>query len=254
MRVLLRSFTTGCLLLVFTVSAGAQATKVSLDSLVGDWLNRDYVEALNKTKSPLASLTNRYSSMTFAKIGQSYWWGVEANFHTPERSNEVVGLKPTGEAGTYAFEYSAVQRGSTIQRDDLIVYPDGSPDGIAWVGFESGEKQRIHFIRVRPTMELYVNHVALAGDYTDWKGQKFRFTDDCRAEWPDTTFTYRIGLDHVFNECDYLRTGDARTNTLLEYAFQWNGGKLYLYNVVSFGPEIKQLSGPTLHILTPVKK
>ena len=44
-----------------------------------------------------------------------------------------------------------------------------------------------------------------------------------------------IGLDHVLTHIDYLWTGDPRTNTLLEYAFEWKDGKLYLYTVTAIG-------------------
>jgi hypothetical protein len=248
MRVLLKGFFAGCLLLVLAGSAGAQATKVTLDSLVGDWLNRDYVEALNKTKSPLASLTSRYSHMTFYKRGQSYGWVVVQGFDSVERANMIDGLKPTGEPGTYAFIYSPVQRESTGIGNDRIVYPDGSPDTIAWIG-----DGRVRFVRVRPSMELYVNHVVLAGDYTDAKGRKFRFTDDCRAEWPDTTFTYRIGLGYALVRCDYLWIPAEKNRPL---AFEWKDGKLLVYDVIRPTPGFEAMhpSGAPLHVLTPVKK
>ena len=256
MRALVNGIIVGCLLLILAGSAGAQTKNVALDDLLGDWLNRDYVEALKKTRSPLESLKMRYSAMTFTKKARWYEWMVVVNFHEAGRFNNIDGLHHSGTADNYTLEFNKNQYGRTIPENDRIVYPDGSLDALAWLSIIDGKEQRIQFVRVKPTMEAYVNQVVLAGEYTDTTGRKIVFTDNCKAIWPDETFTYVLGLDHVLTKCDYLYITEPGAKKYLAYAFEWKDSKLLIYNVVrpTEGFEAMYPAREPVYVLTPAKK
>ena len=257
MRALVNGVFAGCLLLMLACGAEPQAGKVTMESLLGDWLNKNYVASLKKTKSPLKSWKGIYhTSLRFTKEPTGYEWVVEFNFHEGLTYN-IDGLRPTSVPNTYMLVFNGDQDSMRETENDRIVYPDGSSDALSWVFTLEGKEQRIQFIRVKPSMEAYVNRVVLAGNYTDISGRSFVFTDACEAKWPDKTFTYTIGLDCVLAHCDYFSIpAEKDGNRYLEYAFERKQGKLYLYSVhfAAEAPDFLVRDKKPLHVLTPKRK
>jgi hypothetical protein len=260
MHALVNGSVVACILVLLAGNARPQAAKVTMDDLLGDWLFKGYVGTLKKTKSPWEAIKpilqnqSRYTALRFTKESGGYEWLVIINFHEGLTYN-IDGIRPTG-TNTYALVYDKEQDSGRETENDRIVYPDGSSDALSWVFTLEGKEQRIQFIRVKPSMEAYVNRVVLVGNYTDISGRSFVFTDACEAKWPGKTFTYEIGLDHIFPECDYIYVPAERDGTKLRaYAFEWKNGKLLVYNVrYSNDADVMHPSGDPLYVLTPKRK
>jgi hypothetical protein len=261
----MRAFATGVftvsLILMFAGSVEPQANKVVMDDLLGDWMSRTYQSSIERTRSPLLASrifshqkSIRYAVLSCEKDSGRIIWGATSNFHEGVRYR-IDGLKPADAPNTYVLVFNKEQDTPRETENDRIVFPDGSSDALTWV-FDAGMKRRINFGRVKPSLDAYVNHMVIAGTYTDPSGKLFEFTDGFEAKWPDKTFKYTIGMDCVLTDCDYIIVPAEMDGTQYRvYGYEWKQGKLYLYKAghPGGGDHIKRNTGP-LYVLTPKPK
>ncbi|MDP2982182.1 MAG: hypothetical protein Q8O92_02485 [Candidatus Latescibacter sp.] len=251
---LMNGVSAGCILLTLAGAAEVQEAKVSINDLLGDWLNKTYVDSLRKTLSPRASVKGiYYTAIRFTKIHEGFKWIIDFNFHEG-LPYTIDSLKVAG-TDTYSLIFNKEEVSGRETMDDRIVFPDGSFDDLSWVFTDKGKEQRIRFIRVRPSMEKFVNRIVLAGTYTDTSGRRFLFTDDSEAKWPNKTFIYEIGLDCVLAHCDHFSIpAEKDTKGAKFYAYERKNDKLYLYNTVFLYDVIMEPEGSPLYVLTRKRK
>jgi len=138
--------------------------------------------------------------------------------------------------------------------------PDGKPvNEIDWIFTSSydkeGKEQRITFVRAAPDIQRFVNNEVLAGTYNELNGRSFVFGENCVAQWPDTTFTYKVGLDYMFAAFSkFWRSSEEYNNiATMWYAFEWQENKLNIYPTY-FSEEVSERlerDEKPLYILTP---
>jgi hypothetical protein len=248
----LRDSAAVCFLLVTVGCADAQEKKTILDDLVGDWINKTYVETLQKTKSPLESWQGIHrTAFNVKKTTSGYELGINFNFHEGGWDAMIDSLRSLA-ANTYAPVFISGQDIDHDSENNRFLYPDGSPDTLTWLFTENDKEKRISFVRAKPSKEVYANRIVLAGNYTDANGRKFGFTGDCRAEWPDTSFSYEIGLDVVQSHCDYIELIPHEGHPPYRFAFEWKNGFLTIYTTrISIDGVCIERGEKPLYILTP---
>ena len=239
-----------------------------LDSLKGEWLNKKYIETVQLTKSPRkASEDIYYTAFIILKELDSYTWSQNYNFHEGI-TYRITGLRPASESNMYQIHYEPIYEPETPKTIERVTYTNifliyGKPpiNEITWIfkpiyGYPKDEEQRITFVRVEPNVHDYVNRIVLAGTYTDEKGRIFVFEESGRARWPDRHFDYKIGLDFVFSESNFIMILDDRDERGIPqtYGFEWRDNKLLIfkgkYSEESGFNEFVREDNP-VYILTP---
>ena len=164
---------------------------------------------------------------------------VICNFHEGGTEFKVTGIKQTTKKGAYDLIVQVPDYASEKKSKFTFIKKDSS-DEIQWT-YESGHQKIINsFIRVEPSVSVFVNRLLLAGEYIDGKGRKFLFTESGKAMWPGKNFGYEIILDYVGSpaSCDFLMEVDERgrySNPAVLYRFLWEGNKLLIYQVDNSG-------------------
>ncbi|MFC1693936.1 hypothetical protein ACFL1R_10565 [Candidatus Latescibacterota bacterium] len=240
----------------------SHAEEITLGQLQGEWLNKKYIETLQLTKSPIKAVDGiYYTSFTIFKENNSYRWGQNYNFHEGIIFN-IIELLPTFEPHNYQIVYEPIYEREPVDRetycDTLYISGDKPFNEMEWIftqihGIPKGEKLRIPFVRVEPNIDEYVNRIVLAGTYTDKQGRTFVFSKSEEAQWPDKSFRYKVGLDYIFESCDFFWAYNDN-DKYFPYAFSWQDDKLYIYNTYPHKevPELKfERDDKPLYILTP---
>ena len=234
---------------------------VSLEQLDGEWINKEYIERLKATKSPLQAKDGiTYTSFTIAKENYSYKWLQIYNFHEGVWFN-VTGFKPTPEPIMYQIIYEPIYEREPVKRetyiDTLYISEQNLLNELEWAftqkyGKQKGKELHIPFVRIEPTIQDYVNSIVLAGKYTDENGQAFTFSSTGEANWIDTSFKYFVSLDtymHLNLQFDSFYDDDKR----IMYHFKWLNNKLFIYETYIYPPgmEFKKPRDEPLYILIP---
>jgi len=236
---------------------------LTLDDLTGEWLNKQYYEALLATRSPKRSIMGIcYTSMTFTKAlsGNTYRWLRTLNFHEGLWFF-ISALESTGESGEYRPLFAGYQESGTNTENDQLIMGESVPsDEIEWRFTELyGDKNHlsIPFVRIPGGLDNFANRTVIAGRYTDEKNRVYEFTEDGTAVWPDTTFSYKIQIDTMFSQCDNFFVGKTFTEQkgtgFFRYGFSWGKNRLYLFRIHNEvnGPNMLCSSEP-FAILTPI--
>jgi len=172
----------------------------------------------------------------------------------------ITGLQPEPEHNTYRILFHDKQFSGRATQNDRFYVPDSKPvTDIDWIFISlydnQGKEQRITFTRAAPDIQHLVNSKVLAGTYRDQKGRSFVFGGNNIAQWPDTTFAYKVGLDYIFAACSkfWLYREENKNIATVWYAFEWQDNKLSIYTT-HFNEEVSERlerDEKPLYILTP---
>lgn len=234
------------LVLIFSINIiGVQATQSDLDQellkkMKGIWLRTEYIENLNRTRSPVKSAEKfREVEVDISKEDESYYWCIVFNFHEGIRikidelkilSNNELEVVGKTDKMSYKIKIDNINKPQVIKLLNNGKY--------------------IFFKKVDTRSDyLYANKVVLSGIYYDAKGEKYIFNDDMTAEWPNKSFRYKINVDTAFDNDDYFWLVDKKENNIgIHYVFEWKEKKLYLYNCEAAHDFVKKKGKPILEL------
>ena len=89
------------------------------------------------------------------------------------------------------------------------------------------------FLKLKDSLEVYINRVTLVGTYKDDLGKTYTFGENENANWPDKTFKYEVYPDAIWSAYDYF-VNDNNKNPIY-YCYEWKNENLYIYNGHSEG-------------------
>jgi hypothetical protein len=142
-----------------------------------------------------------------------------------------------------------------ISEDGSFATLDAAGFAISNLAFEveSPGTFKLGFDRFRPQIysfagqaSLYSAQYALVGKYTDASGRKYLFRSDGHAVFPDRSFDYELGLDHVENHYDFFRDKSGKKN----YAFKRGIDRLEIFGTTGENEQFVEKS-PLLTLRRP---
>lgn len=261
MRQSMRWIRAGSAMAVLTFITGVYcfaADGPSLDILTGEWLNREYVERLQATRSPMTAIKGIYfTGMEIEKQSDGvYDWLLIINFHEGVRY-PLLGLATTDNKVVFEPIFGKNPENFITTRNRFRFTEPYPPGEIEWrfeVKYDPDESPS-SYVRMPNGFDHFVTRTVIAGDYVDEEGETYIFTEDGVAVWPDTTFTFKIQVDTMFSEGDYFfvgKTHEERTRPVyFSYGYEWRDDRLYLYNTYNDEPVLRRRPEPFV-MLTPV--
>lgn len=202
-----------------------EGNKQILDKLQGEWLNKTYVEILSKTRSPMKAVGGYVTGFKISKSNGAYEWLQMYGFHESIH-RAIQELTPMIEKNTYLVKDN--ERNSGVH-GKFIIKNKGTINKLVWINGNSGKKDAITFMRVKPTIEDYINRAVLVGNYKDINGRNFTFSESGESKWPDKAFKYKINLDYEGVNCDMFTVLDGEG--VIGYGFVWQAGRLFIFNL-----------------------
>ncbi len=243
----------------------SRAEEITLNQLQGEWLNKQYVEELNRTKSPVKAYdidrNTNYTAFYIVKKDSAYLnWDQSWGYHEGA-SLRITGLQLTSEPNTYKITYHEYQtHGRRTDNDRFFIHDNKPVNEIVWIFYprygSKKEEQRITFVRIEPSIEEFINIVVIAGRYTDEKGRKFEFKQSGHAIWPNKSFKYVVELDRYWTNGKFDAfnvLGEKIKNFYpMRYGLEWRDKKLLVFKIASvIGDGIVVREEKPLFILAP---
>lgn len=186
----------------------------------GDYLSSAYIAELTRTRSALAAgETGTLTSVSVTRTGSKISIIPGFNFH--EAGEEFM----VAEDGSISVDPNVThtRKVSAEALNDHTLkfgYEDIPPASFALVKDEYA----------------YVARIMIVGKYHDARGRIYEFADDGRAIFPERTFKYDIGLDHVLNPYDYY-TESGKT-----WAFKRNNKELQIFATADTDDGFEQIT------------
>ena len=185
---------------------------------IGDYLREDYLECLKKTRSPVRCDVSGDPLLIEVRNGA--------------KGNDIV-------VASFHEGFAAL-----VQRSDGSIEPDRPRESS--LRDLTATVLDAHHLRVEARglkssvyvfvgdLDRYVGQEALAGRYTDDRGQGYVFGSDGWATFPDRRFEYVVGSDHVLNNYDYFyeKAGGK------VFAFQRHNGLVLIFKTAGDHEEI----------------
>ncbi len=199
----------GIFLLLFCLSDFAQApvagrSRTFFRILAGDYLRKDYLDTLVKTRSPFRSVASDTPQLVSVAIENGRpVLNTVFNFHEggPEfltRPDGSIAVKPG-----YGLKVANPTFIAIDAQHFRLGFDDFAPEVYSFVG-NSGR---------------YVADLVLAGEYVDQHSRHYVFAKDGNATFPDRKFRYSVGMDHILNGFDYFQDDTAKKT----YGFRRKG-------------------------------
>ena len=228
--------------LALLAAVPALPEEATLDLLVGEWLNSEYIDHLEATRSPakapLFEGDMRWTALYFLRGDQYFEWKQAISYHEGVFLR-ITGLQPEPEAGIYRVLFHDRQTHGRATDEDRFLIPHTRPlKEMTWLFDElyvpAPGKRRIAFRRVEPDIEGFVNRTVIAGTYNDRRGRSFTFEESGAAAWPDSTFfTYTVDLNTHGTAGKYdvfhVPTDPADYRRRRTYAFEWKDERLLIF-------------------------
>jgi hypothetical protein len=181
----------------------------------GDYLDVAYIQALQKTLSPLRATQ------------------LVASAHMPQ----LVSVQPQGSARRFALSWNwqngtflaVLQRNGVLRRelawgaDPGIALRLTGADGFCLTP-QAGHEHCYRYVR---DASAFITRAVLVGSYTDRQGAAYRFDADGTAHFPGYTFRYTLMLEQAADRYDFFALG----NEGRFMAFRWEHGSITLYDV-----------------------
>lgn len=176
----------------------------------GEYLKSDYVDAIERTRSPYAALNSSSEPTLLRAYKGEYDLILVHYFHEFHD-----GLNIMEDGKVHRMEDKG--EGSPV----VSVTVDG--DNLILTGYDSNRP--LHYVYVDDA-QRFVARKVLAGDYVDAEGKTYSFGEDGTAHFRDIQFPYEVGLDFVLrprsgknnNKRDYFQ--NSRSRELFEYEIQ----------------------------------
>ena len=255
------------------------AENMPLDRLVGDWVNIQYLESINETKSPCMAAGEFSSFLSSKEVEQSripscnaffisrkgagcYEWKLSYIFHEGAFLY-LTGLRPGPEAGAWAVDFADKQTHGRDTTDDILRIPGNtnSPiNGVTWefttVHGKPPSRVQLDYVRAEPTLNQLMNVIILAGTYRDGEGRLFTFDETGEATWPEAAFSYAIELDPFWTnasmDCITVVGEKFMGRYPMRYGFELSGGKLLIFKIRSINNDTTvEFETNPLYVLIP---
>jgi hypothetical protein len=222
--------------------------------LDGDWVVRDYAEALVRTRDPQKALAAVNASepilLRISRSEEGEAWLAVLNFH------EGVWSLVQGRDTLTGGDWNRVRFARPFDLPLLVGEHSvrEGPDGtLTWrIETESGSREWV-LKRTDPSVEQWASRVVLTGSYTDGAGRPIDFGEDGGVVWEGVEHQYRIYLDMVGVDCPYLDlvTEAQREPRRSIFGFRREGELLLLFDAGSATEPMITCEGTPLLVLTP---
>ena len=233
--------TPACFALALLAAAPAAPEELTLDLLVGEWLNSQYIDHLEETRSPVKMPfdgNTRWTALYFSRGDRYFEWKQALSYHEGVFLR-ITGLQPEPESGIYRVLFHDRQTHGRATGEDRFLIPRTTPlEEMTWLFDElygpAPQERRIAFRRVEPDIAAFVNRTVIAGTYTDRRGRSFTFEETGAAVWADSTpLTYTVELDKhgAAGRYDVFHVaGDPASDRPPQTcAFEWKDDRLLIY-------------------------
>jgi hypothetical protein len=161
----------------------------------GDYLRSDYMSSLCKSRSPL-------------KTWQEVSSGDDSGLDLVTISEDSGGLSVSLGWNFHEGSGPVAPDQDGVLRVSSLALSVESPEGNEFVLSDGKSKTRFRFVG---DWQRWANRVIIAGDYTDAKGQKYAFQPEGRALFPGKTFDYKVSLDEVGSNYDYIYSEQTKS-------------------------------------------
>ncbi|MCC6488190.1 MAG: hypothetical protein IT364_11890 [Candidatus Hydrogenedentes bacterium] len=173
----------------FTILAGAQGQALLKP---GEYLRSDYMGSIQSTHSPHASCRMNEVQLVIVSVESEENRLQEIlNFH---EGGAIFGLLPSGTV-------RIVESAGEDEADVSVTVLSDNRFSIAY----KGRKPEL-FTNVG-SVDAWVAANTIVGEYRDKEGGVYTFGTDGVARFPDKTFKFTVGVDHVLQPFDHLYGG-----------------------------------------------
>ncbi len=216
-------------LLLFTIAASAQ--ELSLRALSGHWIDVQYAEALEKSRSPLEA--DKVVTPTALWLYQTKGlWRLQATDFHEGFERPVASIRAL--KGGYEFDAGEAEaRSGSGHRIPFTIEKRGGAMLLHGAFFD--ETKPATYKRIDESADNWAMRLLLAGKYADEHGRAASISPDGDFMLPGAKpFKAAIVLDTSEACCDYVNT-DRKSNTQYEdrIAYRWRGSTLELYEVIT---------------------
>jgi hypothetical protein len=195
-------------ILFLLVSCSPKPAPFMLGQLKGEWLNKVIVDSLIVTKSPRKSI---YScDISNITIGDDFITGEEV-FHATLNGRLVKTLNATKTPFVFTVAGSI---------NDTIAILDKDTMNTVYLS-----KGKITIVRLKDSLNVFVNRIIIAGKYRDIHGKVYIFTEDGITNWPRNETKYSICIDYNSIEKDCITFTDQGGKSI-SYGFSFKGKHL----------------------------
>jgi hypothetical protein len=201
--------------------------------VVGQWYETGYLKRLQATRSPCQAIVEgEIPRVTLRQQDEGYLSAdIDYGFH----EQVSVRLAKTGEmAGTKIVRTKVGEQGRS-QFIEKLVWRGGESPSVTLVREPSKGKKTVFSYRPLSLTEL--NRVVITGVYRGWSHDRegsVTITPEGRFIGPSMDFSFELGLDCRFANCDYLQANDGtreRDGSPRRYGFLRTKGGLAIFKV-----------------------
>jgi hypothetical protein len=196
------------------------------NELAGTWLNKKYITALYRTKSPVKSARGiLIDTLNIMRNDSSYECMEVYNF-TEGGHSKIISALSSIDSNTYLLTVQADYLEGETPPHYLIVNTKTNMMEIHYQ--ENGQK--FEFIKIGESIDNYLNKVVLAGKYKDSKNNTYIFGVNGEGFWSGKKFRYQIYYRPAASHIDcFLIKNNNDEYTGEQYAFEWKGNQLFIY-------------------------
>jgi hypothetical protein len=210
-------------LVVIDYGCNKSSYNYALDELQGGWIQKDYLQKLSETKSPVKTEITKSPLLCVVNKNNNenvYTFTLGSNFHYADISNSVI-IRFTSVGATRKYRLDLENSNTQIVVEPL----NESEMIIAVTGKPLEYYTRQHMIK---NYRKHVNEILLAGDYITEDGVTCSFSVNGDAILPSgNVFSYEIVLDTSSSYYDWIRDTKNRDNV---YVYKWDNDKLLFYD------------------------
>ncbi|MBI1398183.1 MAG: hypothetical protein GC151_19590 [Betaproteobacteria bacterium] len=235
----------------------ARKDRVYARDLVGVWLNTAYLEALRKTRMPMAAEKLAHPiAMTIEQKGRSYPF-VRTDF---ERAVllRIIDIQPDTEKNGFRVILAENDMEAVPEDETTVIRFRGQKDvqgrfaelAVAEPEFGKGRFQA--FTRIDGGLGPLVNDITVAGKYTDEQGRHYEFSSSGDATLPDGGFKYEVRLRTRGTTCDMIQASDEDSGKdPRRIGYRWTAGKLELFDVTKAADDTLTCGKTPVAVLKP---
>lgn len=167
-----------------------------VEKITGTWVNEEYKNNLNSTKSPYRSICE-LPWIDIRAENNEIFYDEYLNFHEGGTGGTITDIIFVSDENRYDIELKAYFENSLVELNPSILISENQGEGDRII-YRDQEGEIVHqFFKIGKSPQLYANEVILAGSYQDSDGNQYTFIKDGKALWPKESFDYQIQLDFM---------------------------------------------------------